>query len=64
MAIYAVTFLVKAGDKEQVEEYAYELFGSSAWFEVEEFPYGVDEDDLVADLEADPESEEEIDDEE
>jgi hypothetical protein len=59
MAIYAVTFLVKAKDEEQVEEYAHEVFGSSAWFEVEEFPYGVRENDLVADLEADPEGEEE-----
>jgi len=50
MAVYAVTILVNAQDEEQVEEYVHEVFGSSAWFEIDEFPYGVDEDDLAADL--------------
>jgi len=47
--IYAVTILINAKDEEQVEEHMHRTFGS-AWFEIDEFPYGVDEDDLAADL--------------
>jgi nitrogenase molybdenum-iron protein alpha/beta subunit len=48
--VYSVTILINAKSKEAVEKYMYKVFGP-AWYEIDEFPFGVNEDDLAVDLE-------------
>jgi|GEM_PF-5111059 len=48
--VYAMTILINAQDKSEVEDYIHKTFGS-VWFDIEDFPYGVGEDDLAVDLE-------------
>jgi len=55
--VYAVTILVNAKNEGQVEDYIHKVFGP-IWSEINEFPYGVDEDDLAADLESEDNDEE------
>jgi nitrogenase molybdenum-iron protein alpha/beta subunit len=52
--VYSVTILVNAKNKEEVERYMYEVFGP-AWYEINEFPFGVNEKDLAFDIEAEEE---------